>query len=148
MSLMLGTSGWSYDEWVGPFYDKKSGMFTSYSKVFGTTEINSTFYSHPTERLVTGWARTAPPGFIFASKLPQVITHDKWLRLEEGVEEDLWKYIHLMQPLGEKLGPILIQLRPMFNYDSNIGDLENFLEILPRNQEWAIEFRHESWLRS
>ncbi len=146
MSLILGTSGWSYDEWVGPFYDKKTGMFTSYAKVFRTTEINSTFYSYPTERLVTGWQRTAPPGFVFAAKLPQVITHDKWLKLEEGVEEDLWKFIHLMQPLGEKQGPILIQLRPMFTYDSNVGDLEKFLEILPRNQEWAIEFRHESWL--
>jgi hypothetical protein len=70
------------------------------------------------------------------------------LKLNEGVEEDLWRYIHLMQLLGEKLGPVLIQLRPMFNYDSNVGDLEKFLEILPRNQEWAVEFRHQSWLRN
>ncbi len=147
LSLLIGTSGWSYDEWIGPFYDKKQGMFANYVKVFRTTEINSTFYSYPTERLVEGWTRTAPPGFIFAAKLPQLITHDKWLKLSEGVEDDMWRFIHLMQPLAEKLGPILIQLRPMFTYKESFGDLERFLEILPKNHEWALEFRHDSWLR-
>jgi uncharacterized protein YecE (DUF72 family) len=121
MSLLIGTSGWSYDEWIGPFYEKKQGMFTNYSKVFHTTEINSTFYSYPTERLVEGWRRTAPPGFVFAAKLPQVITHDKWLRMGEGIEDDMWRFIHLMDPLAEKLGPILIQLRPTFSYKESAG---------------------------
>jgi uncharacterized protein YecE (DUF72 family) len=52
--------------------------------------------------------QTAPPGFIFSAKLPQIITHDKWLRQEEGVEDDVWRFLNLMQPLAEKLGPILI----------------------------------------
>ena len=147
MSLLIGTSGWSYDEWVGPFYARKEGMFTQYTKVFGTTEINSTFYSYPSERLVEGWARYAPPGFVFAAKLPQLITHDKWLKLSEGVEDDVWRFLHLMQPLAEKLGPILIQLRPKFSYGGNAGDLESFLEVLPKNHEWAVEFRHGSWMR-
>ena len=147
LSLLIGTSGWSYDEWIGPFYEKKQGMFTKYTKIFETTEINSTFYSYPTERLVEGWTRNAPPGFIFAAKLPQLITHDKWLKLNEGIEDDLWRFLHLMQPLAEKLGPILIQLRPMFTYKDNIVDLEKFLEILPKNHEWAVEFRQESWLK-
>ncbi len=144
---MIGTSGWSYDEWVGPFYDKKQGMFTAYSRVFKTSEINSTFYSYPTERLVEGWRRTAPPGFAFAAKLPQLITHEKWLKSGMGIENDLWRFLTLMQPLAEKLGPILVQLRPMFSYKESAGDLEKFLEMLPSNHEWAIEFRHDSWLR-
>jgi uncharacterized protein YecE (DUF72 family) len=122
-------------------------MFTRYAKVFRTTEINSTFYSYPTERLVDGWRRTAPPGFVFSAKLPQLITHDKWLKLSEGVEEDLWRFLDLMRPLAEKLGPILVQLRPMFSYKENAADFEKFIEILPSNHEWAIEFRHDSWLR-
>ena len=146
-SLIVGTSGWSYDEWVGPFYEKKQGMFTAYSKVFKTSEINSTFYSYPTERLVEGWRKTAPPGFVFAAKLPQLITHEKWLKSGMGIEDDLWRFLTLMQPLAEKLGPILVQLRPMFSYKESVGDLEKFLEILPSNHEWAIEFRHDSWLR-
>ncbi|MCJ7572883.1 DUF72 domain-containing protein, partial [Candidatus Bathyarchaeota archaeon] len=147
MSLLIGTSGWSYDEWVGPFYARKEGMFTQYTKVFRTSEINSTFYSYPSERMVGGWARYAPPGFVFAAKLPQLITHDKWLKLSEGVEDDMWRFLHLMQPLAEKLGPILIQLRPKFSYEGNAGDLESFLEVLPENHEWAVEFRHGSCMR-
>lgn len=147
MSLIIGTSGWSYDEWVGPFYEKKKGMFTQFTKVFNTAEVNSTFYRYPSERMVRGWYRTAPPGFIFAVKLPQVITHEKWLRLEEGVEDDTERFLDLMQPLAEKLGPILIQLRPKFNYDDYVGALERYLETLPGNYEWAVEFRHRSWMR-
>jgi len=147
LSLLIGTSGWSYDEWIGPFYERKQGMFTAYSKIFTTTEINSTFYSYPTEKLVLGWVRTAPSGFIFSAKLPQLITHDKWLKIEDGVEDDMWRFIHLMQPLSEKLGPILIQLRPKFEYEQHVGDLEKFLEIIPKNHEWVVEFRNESWMR-
>lgn len=144
---MFGTSGWYYDEWVGPFYDTKKGMFTHYSKVFNTTEVNSTFYRYPTSRMVYGWYRTAPPGFIFALKLPQIITHDKWLSLDEGVEDDTERFLELVKPLAEKLGPILIQLRPKFNYDDHVENLERYLETLPRNYEWAVEFRHLSWMR-
>lgn len=147
MSLIIGTSGWSYDEWVGPFYDKKKGRFKRYAEVFSTAEVNSTFYRYPTTRIVRGWYRTAPLGFIFALKLPRVITHDKWLRLEEGVEDDTERFLDLIRPLAEKLGPILIQLRPKFNYDDHAETLERYLEALPGNYEWAVEFRHPSWMR-
>jgi uncharacterized protein YecE (DUF72 family) len=143
----VGTSGWSYKDWVGPFYDKKTGMFTKYSEVFKTSEINSTFYSYPKAGMIEGLRRNAPPDFIFSSKLPKLITHDKWLKLSEGVEEDTHRFLELMRPLAEKLGPILIQLRPKFNYDEHVGQFESFLEVLPRNYEWAVEFRDESWLR-
>ncbi len=147
MSLIIGTSGWSYDEWVGPFYDSKDGMFTRYAKVFSTSEVNSTFYRYPSAGMVKGWYRTAPPGFVFALKLPQVITHDKWLRLGEGVEADTARFVELVRPLAEKLGPILIQLRPTFNYDEHVGDLESYLETIPENYDWAVEFRNRSWMR-
>jgi uncharacterized protein YecE (DUF72 family) len=144
---MIGTSGWYYDEWVGPFYDRKKGMFTRYAKVFGTAEVNSTFYRYPSTRTVQGWYRNAPPGFIFSLKLPQLITHEKWLSLEKGVEDDTHRFIDLIRPLAEKTGPILIQLRPKFNFDEHADALESYLEILPGNYEWAVEFRNHSWLR-
>ena len=147
MSLTVGTSGWYYDEWVGPFYRQKKGMLTQYTKVFNTTEVNSTFYRYPSPRMVQGWYRTAPPGFVYALKLPQVITHDKWLNPRKGVEEDTLSFLDLVQPLAEKLGPILIQLRPKFNYEEHAGALESYLESLPGNYEWAVEFRHLSWMR-
>jgi uncharacterized protein YecE (DUF72 family) len=143
----MGTSGWYYDEWVGPFYDRKKGMLTAYTKVFDTTEVNSTFYRYPTPRMVEGWYRNSPPGFIYALKLPGVITHDKWLNLEKGVEDDTARFIDLIRPLAEKLGPILIQLRPKFNYDDHVEALELYLDSVPKNYEWAVEFRHLSWMR-
>jgi uncharacterized protein YecE (DUF72 family) len=147
VSLIMGTSGWYYDEWVGPFYESKKGMLTQYTKVFNTTEVNSTFYRYPSSRMVQGWYRTAPPGFLYALKLPQVITHEKWLDLRQGAEEDTWRFLELIRPLAEKTGPILIQLRPKFNYEEHSGTLESYLEALPENHEWAVEFRHRSWMR-
>ncbi len=149
MSLRVGTSGWYYDEWVGPFYERKKGMLTAYAKVFDTTEVNSTFYRYPSPRMVEGWDRNAPAGFIYALKLPRVITHDKWLDLDKGVEIDTANFLNLLLPLyiSKKLGPILIQLRPKFNYDDHVEALENYLEVLPDEYEWAVEFRHLSWMR-
>ncbi len=148
LSLLIGTSGWYYDEWVGPFYDRKKGMFTSYTKVFNTAEVNSTFYNYPQQRTVEGWNRSSPPEFTFALKLPQLITHKKWLKLDEGVELDTGRFLNLLNPLyiSGKLGPILIQLRPKFNYDEHMGALESYLEVLPEEYQWAVEFRHNSWL--
>jgi len=149
LSLRIGTSGWYYDEWVGPFYDRKKGMFTAYTKVFDTAEVNSTFYAYPRPQTVEGWERNSPDGFTFALKLPKVITHDKWLDLGEGVEGDTGRFLNLLLPLYRtgKLGPILIQLRPKFNYEEHVGNLESYLEVLPSEYEWAVEFRHKSWMR-
>ena len=146
--LLFGTSGWSYNEWVGPFYDEKKGMFTQYTKFFRTAEVNSTFYAYPTPSMVRGWYRSAPPNFVFALKLPQLITHKKRLDPKEGVQEDLSRFLELVRPLDEKTGPILIQLRPKFTFEKNFDSLRSFLEILPKNYEFAVEFRHPSWLRS
>ena len=145
--LLFGTSGWSYNEWVGPFYEKKRGMFTQYTRYFQTAEVNSTFYRYPTANMVRGWYRTSPPNFTFALKLPRLITHKKRLSPEEGTEEDLSRFLELIRPLAEKLGPILIQLRPNFTFERDFEALSSFLEVLPKNYEFAVEFRHPSWLR-
>ena len=94
-----------------------------------------------------GLSRNAPPGFVFATKLPKLVTHDKWLNLGKGVEDDTHRFLQLMQPLAERLGPILIQLRPKFNFEEHAGALEDYLDIIPNNYEWAVEFRNLSWLR-
>jgi uncharacterized protein YecE (DUF72 family) len=100
-SVILGTSGWSYKEWIGPFYTKEDkSMLRAYSKVFKTVEINSTFYRYPSKGTVMGWAKYSRDGFIYSAKLPKLITHEKQLDLNEGVEEDLQKFIELMQPLS------------------------------------------------
>ena len=146
--MFLGTSGWSYKEWIGPFYTKKDkSMLRAYAKVFRTVEINSTFYRYPSKGTVMGWVKYSPEGFVYSAKLPKLITHEKKLDLHEGVEEDLQKFIELMEPisLSGKLGCLLIQLPPKFGY--NPGRLENFFGILPTHIRFAVEFRNLSWIR-
>src|SRR5512136_2961513 len=103
---MMGTSGWSYKEWIGPFYSKTDkSMLRAYTQVFRTVEIDSTFYRYPSKGTVMGWTRYSPEGFVYAAKLPGLITHDKKLSLGEGVEQDLERFVNLMEPLvlGGKL---------------------------------------------
>jgi uncharacterized protein YecE (DUF72 family) len=147
--ILLGTSGWSYKEWEKIFYpDSKTPKLSYYSGVFSTAEIDSTFYAYPNKGLVFGWARNSPPDFQFSAKIPKLITHDKRLDLAEGVEVDLQKFLEILAPLkdSKKLGPLLIQLPPSFAR-KDVGLLENFLEILPDDYMFAVEFRNLSWLK-
>ena len=148
-NILLGTSGWSYREWEGHFYKKgEKRKLRAYSRVFKTVEIDSTFYRYPSKGMVMGWLRYSPSDFVFAAKLPKVITHDKKLRLKEGVKADLLAYLELMRPLqlGGKLACLLIQLPP--KYDYNPDNLESFFEFLDPLFKYAVEFRNLSWMRN
>ena len=118
----------------------------AHAKVFKTAEINSTFYAYPKRGSVMGWTKYSPHNHVFCAKLPKLITHDKKLNLEEGVEEDLLRYCDLIRPLSlnGKLGCLLIQLPPKYSF--NIQHLESFLKILPKEFRFAVEFRNISWL--
>jgi uncharacterized protein YecE (DUF72 family) len=146
--ILLGCSGWSYKEWIGPFYKtEKESMLKAYSEVFRTAEINSTFYAYPSEGTVLGWLKYTKPGFVYTAKLPKLITHKKKLNLELDTEEDVKRFCELMQPLqlNGKLGCILIQMPPGIKF--GIKPLEDFFRILPTEFRFAIEFRDLSWLR-
>jgi uncharacterized protein YecE (DUF72 family) len=148
-TTFFGTSGWSYKEWIGPFYTKADkSMLRAYTKVFRSVEIDSTFYRYPNKGTVMGWTRYSPEGFAYAAKLPGLITHEKKLNLEEEIEKDLDKFIELMEPLilSGKLGCILIQLPPRFDYRPK--QIEDFFKLLPTHVRFAVEFRHPSWVRN
>ncbi len=148
-NILLGTSGWSYRDWIGPFYAKgDKSMLKAYSKVFKTVEINSTFYAYPSKGTVMGWVKYSPEDLIFTAKLPKLITHEKMLNLEEGVEEDLNRFCDLIRPilLNGKLGCLLIQLPPKYAFDLN--HLDKFFQILPAEFKFAVEFRHLSWMKN
>jgi uncharacterized protein YecE (DUF72 family) len=90
-NVFLETSGWSYPEWEGPFYEKgKKSKLRAYSRVFKTVEIDSTFYRVPLKGTVMGWLRYSPPEFVFTAKLPKTVTHDKKLGLI-GMLNQIWK---------------------------------------------------------
>jgi uncharacterized protein YecE (DUF72 family) len=94
-----------------------------------------------------GWVKYSPEGFIYTAKLPKLITHTKKLDINEGIEEDLQKFIELMEPLylSGKLGCILIQLPPKYDYKPQ--QIEEFFKILPTHIKFAAEFRDPSWIR-
>ena len=148
-NVFLGTSGWSYNEWIGPFYHKgEKSMLRAYGRVLKTAEINTSFYRYPTNKMVMGWARYSPSEFVFSAKLPKLITHQKKLDLKEGIQEDLEKFCETLRVLllNGKLGCLLIQLPPKYEYD--LDHLESFFKILPTEFSFAVEFRNLSWMRS
>jgi len=148
--LLIGTSGWSYNEWAGVFYPTSSANKLSfYSKIYSTAEVDSSFYAFPSKGLVLGWARFTPENFVFSVKLPQLLTHEKRLDVGKGVESDLMRFLGLLKPLiaSGKLGPVLVQLPPSFSYEADFEKLKVFLRMAPEDVKFAVEFRHPSWLR-
>jgi uncharacterized protein YecE (DUF72 family) len=144
-NVLIGTQGWNYDAWVGPFYPvgtRPADYLSIYARAFDTVEVDSTFYAIPSVRTVRGWADRTPPGFRFALKLPQEITHENRLR-ESGELAKL--FFDRARELGDKLGPILIQLGPDFT-PAELPGLAGFLPILPRDLRFAVEFRHRGWI--
>ncbi len=143
--ILIGTSGWDYDDWIGPFYKTERGLFSQYTRVFNTVEINSTFYSLPGKGFIEGLLRSAPRGFVFSLKMYRGITHKKLLN-PKLITEELDLFFKLINQLGGsgKLGAILIQLPPRPKND--VPWFKDFLEMLPREYRFAVEFRHPSWL--
>lgn len=148
MASFIGCSGWAYSSWEDLFYPLgQKAKLRYYSKFFSTVEVDSTFYGMPDRRAVLGWAAQTPPGFLFSAKVPKLITHEKRLGPERGVEQDLMAFLELMRPLREagKLGALLVQLPPSFRSPRDLKRLEAFLALLPSGPRWAVEFRHPSW---
>jgi uncharacterized protein YecE (DUF72 family) len=142
--ILVGTSGFSYPAWRGPFYPEDTptaGMLRYYAGVFQTVEINHSFYRLPTPALLASWRRETSPTFRFALKAPQRITHQ--LRLRDA-GEITQRFVALAATLGDQCGPLLFQLPPHLRAD--LPRLGDFLAGLPPHTDAAFEFRHASWL--
>lgn len=143
----LGTQGWNYPAWVGPFYPRAArpaDFLSLYARIFDTVEIDSTFYAVPAAAAIGHWAKRAPPGFTFALKFPRAATHDDGLAGESSLAT-LERFTERVRPLGSRLGPILIQLPAEFG-PRRRAKLETFLDRLPNGFRWAVEFRDPAWL--
>ena len=146
-AIRLGCSGWDYRDWADVFYKSKDeSKLKTYSRIFNTAEINSTFYSYPSPGVVIGWAKYTPPDFKFSVKLNRLITHEKMLDTSKGVGDDFQRFCELINPLKEtgKLACILIQLPPGMKFRKE--RIEAFLRILPLDMRFALEYRNETWL--
>jgi uncharacterized protein YecE (DUF72 family) len=142
--IWIGTSGWTYDGWRGPYYPKdlaKKHWLKWYAGQFPTTEINGSFYRTPSLQAVRSWRDQTPKNFLFAWKASKFITH--WKRLTEKSENSIALMETRLAALAPKVGVVLFQLPPQF--PKNFERLASFLPMLPRHHSYAFEFRHRSW---
>ena len=137
--LYVGTSGFSYPTWRPRFYplgSRSRDFLRLYAERLPTVELNATFYRLPSEEQLAGWARETPPDFRFAVKMSRRITH-------EGRLELIPTFCERVRALGERLGPVLVQLPPSRPRDD--GLLSLYLGSLDPSLRYAFEFRHPSW---
>ena len=143
--LHLGTMGWNYPDWVGPLYPPGTPsreMLKLYARAFDTVEVDSTFYAIPAAKTVRGWLDRTPDRFVFALKLPREITHERRLQASDLL---LGEFLERARELGERLGPVLIQMGPDFS-PAERPALERFLALLPPDVRFAVEFRQTGWI--
>ena len=144
--LHIGTSGWIYDHWQGPFYPEdtpQEDWLSFYQRRFNSVEINNTFYGLPEKATFQTWREEAPPEFRYAVKANRYITHLK--KLQEP-QDTLGRFFSAVSELEDTLGPILFQLPPNWGY--NHQRLADFLEVLPAGQRYTFELRAPDWINA
>lgn len=147
MQIYVGSSGWSYSSWKGPFYPidlDNSEWLNYYSHVFDFVEIDSSFYRIPTAFTVKNWLKKTPDNFRFTAKFPKVITHDKRLK---NVENELEIFFSQIDPLQDKTSALLIQLPPSLGIVEGLEALREFVPELDNRFRYAVEVRNNSWFQ-
>jgi uncharacterized protein YecE (DUF72 family) len=137
MRLRIGTSGFSYKEWKGVFYPADlpdANMLAYYAERFDAVEINNTFYRTPKAGVLDAWAAEVGPGFAFVLKAPVGLTH---LRKGAALAEPAARFFRIAADLGDRLGPVLLQLPPYLKKDA--GLLRAFFELVPKEVRLAVE---------
>ena len=143
MALLIGTSGWQYRHWRETFYPRgvaQGKWLEFYSERFATVESNAAFYRLPEAATFAAWRERTPRDFVMAVKASRYLTHI--LRLTEP-HEPVKRLLENASELGDKLGPILIQLPPSLKIE--LDRLRRTLDEFPANIRVAVEFRHKSW---
>ena len=153
-NLLIGTSAFTANGWSGSFYPanlKPADQLPFYASHFRTVEIDSTYYGTPAASTVENWYRKTPADFIFAAKIPQLITHE---RILAGCNAEFDEFISRMAPLKEKLGPLLFQFPKFSKYelkDQTFFDRLRFflLRATERyNHKFVVEVRNKPWLNA
>lgn len=154
--IRIGTSSWSSADWRGVFYPADArpvDYLAHYATRYDTVECDATFYRIPAPRTVDGWAARTPESFLFCSKLPREITHERGM---VDCADTAAEFLRAMERLGPRMGPVVAQ----FAYVAKRGDAEEyatgtdflrrlrrFLDLWPAERELAVEVRNALWLR-
>ncbi len=139
---------WAHPPWVGRFLSpgNRGRELAEYAGWCNAVEGNTTFYAVPPERTVARWVEQAPVDFRFAFKVPRHVTHELRLRGDDAVRA-LGEFLAAIDPLGERVGPVQVQLPPSFGPDS-LAVLRSFVGRLPHEREWVVELRHPAFFDS
>lgn len=141
--IRIGTSGWHYDHWAGPFYPegtRAKDRLGFYAQRFDCVELDNTFYRLPGPATVARWRDGTPQGFLFACKASRYVTHMKKLK---DAAAAMARFFEAIAQLEAKLGPVLFQLPPRWHVD--VARLEAFLAALPAGHRYAFELRDATW---
>jgi uncharacterized protein YecE (DUF72 family) len=145
-TLYAGTSGFAYTTWKPDFYPAKlaaKGFLKHYAERLNSVEINYTFRRLPVPATLASWVEATPPGFVFAVKANQRITHILRLKNAEQITEVFFRAIDPLRS-ARRLGPVLFQLPP--NLKCDVPLLADYVALLPPDIRHAFEFRNTSWL--
>ncbi|MEU6482118.1 DUF72 domain-containing protein [Streptomyces sp. NPDC047017] len=143
MTLFVGTSGWQYKDWRGVLYPEGCPLrlwLEEYASAFATVEVNNAFYRLPSRETFRAWRERVPPDFTVALKASRYLTHVKRLK---DPEEPVRRLLAHAAGLGDRLGPVLLQLPPTLRADP--GLLDACLACFPAGLRVAVEPRHETW---
>lgn len=162
--IRFGTSSFSSEDWVGPFYPegtKPAEFLSYYARQFDTVEVDATYYAIPSARTVEGWVEKTPEGFLISAKFPRSIVHggegatpapDLILK-PEATYADRDRFLKVIATLGTRLGPLVLQF-PYFSKkvftsrEPFLERLDRFLGDLPKNFEYGVEIRNKTWLKA
>jgi len=146
VKLYAGTSGFSYPAWKPDFYPKDvpaKKFLEHYATRLNSVEANYTFRRLATAKVLDGWLNVTPPGFQFACKAHQKLTHIMKMKDAENFTDVFLKSLEPLR-VARRLGPVLFQFAPTFKCD--LQRLDAYLPLLPNDLRYAFEFRHASWL--
>jgi uncharacterized protein YecE (DUF72 family) len=141
--IRIGTSGWSYDHWVGVLYPERTAVAARlgiYVEEFTTVELNASFYRWPQDSTFTGWRLRLPDGFTMSVKAHRGLTHFRRLQSPEPWVE---RFERCWRALGDRAEMLLVQLHPEQQRDDE--RLDHFLGLMPDPIRVAVELRHPSW---
>jgi uncharacterized protein YecE (DUF72 family) len=135
---------WAHPPWVGRYLSpgNKGRELADYAGWCNAVEGNTTFYGIPSPTTVARWAEQAPADFRFAFKVPRTVTHEQ--RLRRDAHRDVARFLRAIEPLGERVGPIQLQLPPSFGPES-LPALTDFVVGLPTTHRWVTELRHRGF---